>query len=67
MSNWHDRNDRPLDIGDTVTYLRNRTTFDETYESSKVIGFTSTENVIVRGDLIHDDEVVSPSDCMKWE
>lgn len=31
MSNWHDRNDRPLDIGDKVTYPRNRTTFDETY------------------------------------
>lgn len=49
MTDWLDRNDRRLDIGDKVTYPRNRTTFDEIYESSTVIGYTSDGDVIVSG------------------
>lgn len=46
MSDWLDRNDRILDIGDKVTYPRNRTTFDEIYESSTVIGYTDSINLM---------------------
>lgn len=66
MSNWHDRNDRPLDIGDTVTYPRNRTTFDDTYESSKVIGYTSDGDVIVRGSFLDGPRVIKARNCERW-
>lgn len=62
-----DRTGKPLNIGDKVTFYTCTAPKGSYTRSSKIIGFTSTGNVIVRGDLIHDDEVVSPSDCMKWE
>ncbi len=66
MSDWLDRNGRSLDIGDKVTYPRNKTTFDDTYESSKVIGYTSDGDVIVRGSIIDGPSVVKARNCERW-
>lgn len=66
MSDWLDRNGRSLDIDDKVTYPRNKTTFDDTYESSKVIGYTSDGDVIVRGSIIDGPRVVKARNCERW-
>lgn len=66
MSDWLDRNGRSLDIGDKVTYPRNKTTFDDAYESSKVIGYTSDGDVIVRGSIIDGPRVVKARNCERW-
>ena len=66
MTDWLDRNNRRLDIGDKVTYPRNRTTFDEIYESSTVIGYTSDGDVIVSGSFIDGPRVIKARNCERW-
>lgn len=66
MSDWLDRNDRRLDIGDKVTYPKNKTTFDEIYESSTVIGYTNDGNVIVSGSFIDGPRVVKARNYERW-
>ena len=61
-----DRNGKVLNIGDKVSFYTCTAPEGSLTRSSKIIGFTSDGNVIVRGDLIHGDEVVNPSNCMKW-
>lgn len=66
MSNWHDRNDRPLDIGDKVVYPRGKTTHDDTYENSRVIGYAGNRKVVVRGSFIDGPRIIEAKQCEKW-
>ena len=66
MSGWRDRNDRPLDIGDIVTYDRDKFTYDDRCESSRVIGYADNNRVVVRGSFIDGPRIISAKQCEKW-
>ena len=66
MSSWRDRNDRPLDIGDMITYPKNQYNYNDDRESSRVIGYAGNGRVVVRGNFIDGPKIVPTKKCEKW-